>query len=84
MSWVSSEKTEPLAEPRNSFQETMRALADAAMSVTQHDSNEAEPGYINAVREMERKFARILKGKMKPMKRTPHQHGASSREKHGG
>jgi hypothetical protein len=58
-----------LADPQNPFQQTVRLLAEAAMSVTCHDAAETEPGYIHDVQAMERKFSRILKGKMKLMRR---------------
>lgn len=60
---------EGLREPKNSFQCTIRKLAEAAMSVTHHDAADYEPGYIHEVRAMEKKFSRILKGRMKPMPR---------------
>jgi hypothetical protein len=55
-----------LREPKGRFQEIVRALADAAMAVTQHDSSSDEPGYIHAVQSMERRFTNILRGKIKP------------------
>ena len=57
-----------LPDPKNSFQWTIRELAEAAMTVTHHDAADTEPGYISEVRSMERRFSRILKGKMKPMR----------------
>ncbi len=57
-----------LCEPRNPFQQTIRRLAEEAMTVTHHDAAESEPGYMREVQQMERRFARILKGKLKPMR----------------
>ena len=51
-----------LREPKGHFQETVRRLAEAAMSVTHHDANEAEIGYIHEVESMEAKFSAILRG----------------------
>jgi hypothetical protein len=54
-----------LREPKGRFQEVVRRLAEAAMSVTHHDASEDEPGYIFEVQSMERKFTNILRGKMR-------------------
>jgi chromosome segregation ATPase len=56
---------EQLRDPRGKFQKVVRRLAEAAMSVSNHDSAEYEIGYIHEVQSMERKFAAILRGKMK-------------------
>ncbi len=52
---------ESLSTPRTPFAETLRRLADAAMSVTHHDAATDEPGYIHEVQIMENKFRRILR-----------------------
>jgi hypothetical protein len=53
-----------LREPKGPFQQTIRRLADAAMSVTHHDAAAHEPGYIHEVQAMERRFSAILRGKL--------------------
>ncbi len=60
--------SEKLRDPQNAFQQTMRELAEIAMSVTHHDASEDEPGYIHEVESMERRFSRLLKGKLKSMR----------------
>lgn len=55
-----------LRTPKGRFQETIRKLAEAAMSITHHDASDHEDGYINEVRAMEEKFTHILRGKIKP------------------
>jgi hypothetical protein len=42
-----------LSEPRTQFDKKLRQLAEAAMSVTQHDSGRDEPEYVHAVQAME-------------------------------
>ncbi len=53
-----------LAEPRSPFQQCLRDLATAAMSVTHHDAAETESGYIHEVQAMERRFSPIILGYM--------------------
>lgn len=62
---------EPLREARTPRERLLRALADAAMSVTHHDAHEAEPGYIHEVEAMEKRFALILRGKLVTAYRSP-------------
>ena len=57
---------EPLADPVGKVATLVRALAEAAMSVTHHDAAETEPGYIHEVQSMERRFTALLRGKLKP------------------
>jgi len=54
-----------LREPKGRFQENVRRLAEAAMSVTHHDINADAPEYISEMQSLERKFTAILKGKLK-------------------
>ena len=58
-----------LPDPKNSFQVLMRRLAEAAMSCTHHDIDHSEPEAIHEIVNMERRFSKILKGKVKPMRR---------------
>ena len=53
-----------LTAPSSPFQECLRQLAVAAMSVTHHDAADTEPGYIHEVQAMERRFRPILRGYM--------------------
>lgn len=63
--WHMDGNEAPLKEPRTPREILLRHLAEAAMSVTHHDASDTEDGYIHEVRDMERKFSRILHGKMK-------------------
>jgi hypothetical protein len=51
-----------LPEPRSRYAELLRRLAEAAISVTNHDAGEHEPGYMHEVEVMEKKFRHILSG----------------------
>lgn len=51
----------PISEPRTPFQRLLRNLAEEAMAVTHHDISETEPEYANEVREMEKRFSRVLR-----------------------
>lgn len=53
-----------LREPKGFFQVTVRRLAEAAMSVTHHDIDYAEPEAIHEIQAMERLFTLILRGKL--------------------
>lgn len=53
-----------LRTPRGWFQETIRTLADAAMTVTHHDIGETEPEYVSEMQQLERRFTNILRGKL--------------------
>lgn len=57
-----------LREPRGRFQETVRKLAEAAMTATHGDIAEHEPEYIHEVQQMERRFTNILRGKLQARK----------------
>lgn len=57
---------EPLAYPKTPRDQLLRRLAEAAMAVTHHDAADTEPGYIHEVQSMEKRFSRILQGKLKP------------------
>lgn len=59
-----------LREPKGFFQVTVRRLAEAAMSVTHHDIDYAEPEAISEIQAMERLFTSILRGKL-VQRRTP-------------
>ncbi|MBM7046084.1 hypothetical protein [Rhizobium lusitanum] len=54
-----------LREPKGLFQETVRKLSEAAMSVTHHDIDYAEPEAVNEIQSMERMFTNILRGKIR-------------------
>lgn len=61
----SMEKPESLREPKSPFQETIRRLADAAMTATHHDIDHRDTEAIHEIESMERKFTNILRGKLK-------------------
>lgn len=56
--------SDTLREPKGFFQETVRRLAEAAMSVTHHDISNDEPEAISEIQSMEKKFTNILRGKL--------------------
>lgn len=65
-----------LKEPKTRMAVLVRRLAEAAMSVTNHDAADHEPGYIHEVESMERRFAQILRGKLRPdAPSPPHREG---------
>ncbi len=57
---MSNDNYDFLNEPSTVLEETMRALAEAAMSCTHHDIGDTEPEYIHEVNAMEHKFRPIL------------------------
>lgn len=61
----SDEDLEELPEPKTKGQRTIRQLAEAAIGVTMHDVGDDLPEYRNAIKAMESRFAKILKGKLK-------------------
>lgn len=52
--------TEALRETATDFQRLLRRLAEIAMSVTHHDANESDPGYVHEVVDMERRFRPVI------------------------
>jgi hypothetical protein len=55
-----------LRPPRTKRQELLRALAEAAMSITHHDADpNHEPGAAREVESMEQKFSALLRGKLR-------------------
>lgn len=72
-----------LREPKGRFQEMVRRLADAAMSVTHHDASENEEGYIHEMQSMERLFTGILRGYRSAETRRARQALARAEEREG-